>query len=142
MSRATLQESLEKLQECVRDETPRKTGTLWRSVKTKERGALNRGKVLWYQGEVYSDLEYAAAIEYGMSPRRIDPNKKQALSFNWERMGGRVAFDYVNWPGFEGRFMFLKGSQKFERMYAEDIAEDNARLYLGSVDAGRRTVVF
>ena len=137
MSRDTVSDSVDKLQEQVRSFTPVDSRVLWKSVSTK--GTKRVGPYTW-QGEVYSDLEYAAAIEYGMSPKFIRPKKRQAL--NWSGAAGVEIFSRGHqWPGYQGHHMFQRGAAAFERLHAEDIAERNARLWLGSVDAGRRTIV-
>ena len=138
MCRDTANESLDKLQELIRDFTPRDTGHLWESVKKS--GPKRVSSNIW-EGKVSSGTDYTAAIEYGMAPRKIEATKKQALSFYWKKHGIQFVGKSVNWPGYMGHHMFQRGSDLFERHYAEDIAEGNARIWLGSVDAGRRTIV-
>ena len=140
MMRDTVNESVDKIQELVRINTPiGKTGHLWDSVKTK--GARRTSPYSW-QGEVYSQTDYTAAIEYGMAPQKIEGKNGGGLSFFWEKKGVQFVGRSVKWPGYQGHHMFQRGAAAFERLYAEDIAEDNARIWLGSVDAGRRTVAF
>jgi len=137
MNRDVVSTSVDKLQEVIRDFTPFQTGRLRESIKTTD---PKRVAAHTWQAKVYTDLEYAAAIEYGMSPKWISPKKRQALQ--WAGEGGVSYFSEGHmWPGYQGSHMFQKGAALFERAYAEDIAEDKARLWLGSVDAGRRTVV-
>jgi len=138
MCRQTVEESIIKIQELVRENTPRKSGHLWESVKTS--GPRRTSSVSW-EGSVSSNLPYTAAIEYGMAPRVITPTHKEALSFFWKKKGVHFVGRKVDWPGYAGHHMFLRGSTAFEKFYAENIAENNARIWLGSVDAGRRTIV-
>lgn len=139
MLHAIAQAQMEKMQELVRREVAQfsDTGDLWDSVKT--RGPYRVGAHA-YAAQVYSDLEYTAAIEYGWAPRKIEPKIKGALK--WGDATG-IHFSKGHYiGGFSGHHMFAKAEAEMERHYAEDIAEDKARLYLGVVDAGKRSVVF
>ena len=145
MMRNTVNESVDKIQELVHEQidTFSNTGALWKSVKKS--GPKRISTNIW-QGEVYSKHEYAAAIEYGWGPKVgkapqwLAPKVKKAMK--WDGGAGGFAFSKGHWSGsFAGHHMFQKAKTRFERDYAEDIAERNARQYLGTVDAGRRTVV-
>lgn len=152
MMRDTVEESIDQLQECVRRHTPKgKTGKLWESVQKK--GPKRISTNIW-QGEVYSDLEYAASIEYGWADRLITPkspfgfkegaSRTDAPPFGFLRWnnGGKDFFAHSAITSYKGAHMFLKGKLEFEKNYAEAIAQRNAREWLGAVDAGRRTVSF
>lgn len=138
MCRQTVDESLDKLQEMVRFEIDKfsDTGELWHSVKRTDVKRAPGG--VWY-GEVYSELEYAAAIEYGMPERFIRPEKKSALK--WVEAGAQAFSKGHRVSAFRGHHMFLRAKSTFDRTQAEEIAVENARVYLGALDAGRRTVV-
>jgi len=142
MMNKTVEESLDKIQELVQSKIERfsNTGDLWKSVK--KTGAKRVGAHVW-EGRVYSSLEYAAAIEYGWGPRFIHPTKKKAMTWNAvDLSSGKKAFSQGHFIGaFGGHHMFLKTQIEFEKHYAEDIAVNNARIYLHSVDAGRSTIV-
>jgi hypothetical protein len=48
-------------------------------------------------GEVFNQVEYAAAVHNGARPRKIVPRSKKALKFT---MNGRTVFaSSVDWPG-------------------------------------------
>lgn len=56
---------------------------------------------LTYRGEVFNNVDYAAAVHNGAKPRRIVPRRAKALRF---RAGGRVLFRAsVLWPGTKPR---------------------------------------
>lgn len=132
------EESLDKLQELVRERTPVDTGALRRSIK---KSGPDRVSADVWRGKVFSRLEYAAAIEYGMSPFHISPKRKRALK--WTDSAGQSVFaSHVNHPGWQGAHMFQLGDAEFERKHAEDIVERHVQIWLGTVDAGPRTVVF
>jgi len=149
MSRQTVKESLEALQEIIQRRTPvggpygpyatahgHRAGQLRDSVK---KSGVKRVSANVWHGTVSSDLEYAAAIEYGMSPRKISAKGDGTLMWF---VGGSPEFAHsVEVSGYLGQFMFHKGAEEFERTRAHDIAANNARIYLGAVDAGRRTVI-
>jgi hypothetical protein len=138
-ARSTVDDSLEKVQELVKANiTPfSKSGELWKSVK--KTGVKRSGAATW-SGEVYSELEYTAAVEYGWAPREIEPERRKALQ--WAGPNG-IAFSKGHWVGgFQGHHMFKKAETEFERLYANRIVSRNARLWLGTLDAGRSTVVF
>ncbi len=137
MVEATVEESLDKIQELVKKKTPKgETGALRASIlKTSPNRTARR---IW-TGKVYSNLEYAAAIEYGMSPQVITPKRKEVLRFFWGKTGQIEYFKSVNWPGYQGAHMFQLAAAEFDQRHAEDIAESNARQWLGALDAGRRT---
>lgn len=139
MTRDIVEEQMQELQRLVRAKiaTFSDTGELWESVKT--RGPYRSGPHA-YSGEVYSELEYAAAVEYGWSPRKVEPKRAKAL-----RWGDATGINFSNGHyigGFSGHHMFAKSSAEMDRGVAEDIAEDKVRLWLGPVDAGKRSVVF
>ena len=140
MMRDTVTDSAIKLQELVREEIARfsDTGELWKSVKrTGSRRVSSNAR----QETVYSNLEYAHAIEYGWATRWVKPTKKTAMKW-FDAKSGTFFFSKGHFIGpFIGHHMFLKASSRFEREYAEDIAERNARIWLGAVSAGRRTTV-
>lgn len=147
MSRQTVDESLDKLQEIIKRRTPvggpygpyaavhgRRSGKLRDSVHRTEPRRI--AKNAW-QGKVYSDLDYTAAIEYGMAPRTITSKSGTMLWFT----GATAHYaKKIEITGYLGHFMFTKGAKEFERDYAEQIAANNAKIYLYAVDAGRRTV--
>lgn len=137
MCRETAGDSIEKLQEDVRHFTPKDTGKLWESVST--RGPARVSTNIW-SGEVYSDLEYAASIEYGWVNRVITP-KKPGGWLHWQEKGNDIFAKKTKTSYMPGSHMFSKGANYFEHNHAEDIAERNAKKWLGTVDAGRRTVV-
>lgn len=137
--RASVDESCEKLRNMIRAEISSfsDTGELWNSIKIKDE---RRVSAHTWQGEVYSDLEYAAAIEYGWSPRWVEPETKQALK--WGEATG-IHFSKGHYiGGFSGHHMFQKATAKFERADAEDIVERHIRWYTGALDAGRKSIVF
>ena len=151
MMRDTLDDSLESLQESVRQFTPVfagwrrkgiKIGELKRSISIDNNGRVSKN--VW-EGEVYSDLEYAAAIEYGMSRQIIVPTHKKALRWydnrSFRQDAGPTIRKSVDWPGYKGAHMFQLGREEFERTDAEDIAEKNTRIYLGARGAAQ-TVAF
>jgi hypothetical protein len=138
MANAIVKESQDKIQELVKKRTPRgATGKLRRSIKKSK---VRRTSLITWEGSVYSNLEYAAAIEYGMSPQVIEPTRRDALKFYWGETGRTEFFSSVNWPGYEGRHMFQLAREEFERRHADDIAKNNMRQWLGTVDAGRRVI--
>lgn len=58
-------------------------------------------------------VPYAEFVEVGVSPHIIRPNVKQAIKFYAD--GGFVFAGEVMHPGFEGRRMFQKGVDFFEK---------------------------
>ena len=148
MMHDTATSSLDKLQDLIQDRTPvgfdhtqpeskvtHGPGHLKKSIKTK--GPVRVAKNVW-RGEVYSNVEYAAAIEYGMPRKAIVPKHGGKLAFIG-RTGKVVVVPAAPlWGGYSGAFMFKKGLAEFERAWAERIARNKARLWLGSVDAGLR----
>jgi hypothetical protein len=54
------------------------------------------------------DLLYAAGLELGTIPHRIEPNESEALTFFWR--GKFVSFSYVNHPGNSPYRFVYKGS--------------------------------
>jgi hypothetical protein len=57
-------------------------------------------------GEVFNQVEYAAAVHNGAAPRKIVPRQTQALKFT---MGGRTVFaKSVDWPGTRPQPWLLK----------------------------------
>ena len=148
MMHDTAEASLDKLQELIRDKTPvgldhtmpenkvkHAPGHLKKSIKTK--GPTRIAKNVW-RGEVYSDAVYAAAIEYGVPRKPIVPKHGGHLAFIGR--GGKLVVVPAapNWGGYRGAFMFVKGSHEFEGHWAEKIARNKARLWLGAIDAGLR----
>lgn len=147
MMRDTVDDSINKIQELVKGLTPvgldhthrgqtHTAGTLKNSVKTK--GPRHIASRVW-QGEVFSDLEYAAAIEYGMPAMTITAKNGGKLAFLHE--GKLVVVSSVQRDAIAPVHMFQKGANRFEAGFAEPIARRNAALWLGAVDAGRGTVV-
>lgn len=149
MSRQTVQESLDALQEQIRRRTPvggpygpymisegHRSGKLRDSIM---KSGVRRLSTNVYQGEVYSELEYAAAIEYGMSPRKITAEGDGELK--WYYGSAPQYAKTVEVSGYLGQFMFQRGARYFETHQAHDIAANNARVYLHAVDAGRRTAI-
>lgn len=149
MCRQTADESLSKLQELVKKHTPvggpygpyetsqgHKSGKLRDSINNT--GGKRVAPNMW-SGKVYSELEYAAAIEYGMSPRHISADPGGELK--WYTGNIPHYASEVTVKGYHGHFMFLKGKEEFEKFHAREIAVNNARLYLHAVDAGRSTFV-
>ena len=53
-------------------------------------------------------LPYAAALELGSIPHKIEPKEAEALSFYWR--GQFVSFDYVNHPGNRPYRFVYKGT--------------------------------
>jgi hypothetical protein len=142
MMRQTVDESLDKIKELVQHKIEKfsDSGDLWKSVK---RSGPRRISTDVWEGKVYSDLEYTQAIEYGWGPRFVKPKRKLALKFDWVDLStGKSAFSQGHWIGaFGGHHMFLKSQTEFDKFYAEDIAKNNARIYLHTVDAGISTIV-
>jgi hypothetical protein len=139
MMRDTAKESGDKLQDLVRKRVAKfsDTGTLWKSI---EKSKVRRVAPKTWEVVVFSDLEYAAAVEYGWAPRKVEPTKRAALQWG---DGAGIQFSKGHYiGGFSGHHMFQKAKAEFERLYAEDIAEDNARIWLGTLDAGRKTFAF
>lgn len=139
MTRSAVEEQLDQLQALVRAEIAKfsDTGQLWESVS--QNGPYRSG-IVSYRGEVYSDLEYTAAIEYGWGPRKIEPKRHQALRWG---SGTGIHFSKGHYVGgFAGHHMFAKATAAFERGPAEDIVEEKVRRWFGAVDAGKRSVVF
>lgn len=139
MCRETASDSLEKLQENVRHFTPKgKTGRLWDSVSKK--GPHKVSSNVW-EGEVFSSLHYASSIEYGWAGRVITPKNPNGW-LKWYEGPDPVFAKKTVTSYMPGAHMFLKGKNMFEHGFAEEIAQRNARKWLGAVDAGRKTVVF
>jgi len=147
MMRETVRASIDKMQEIIRHKTPvgldhthdgikHPPGHLRDSVSTK--GPRHISKDTW-QGEVYSDLNYAAAIEYGMSPRVVTAKHGGKLAFLHD--GKLVVVTTATNKGWAGSHMFQKGSAEFDRVWAERIARNKAHEWLGAVDAGRSIAV-
>ena len=143
MCRQTTDESLSKLQSLIKKHTPvggpygpymtsqgHRSGKLRDSIQNS--GGKRVSTNMW-SGKVYSNLEYAAAIEYGMSPRHISAKPGEELLW----FTGNVPHyaHEVTVKGYHGRFMFHKGAEEFERLHAHEIAANNARIYLHAVDA-------
>lgn len=142
MMRATTKESGRELTELVKKYLPDDdTGALRRSVKNT--GSLRRGsgRFATYESTTYSNHEYAAHIEYGTSPHYIRAKNVQKLAFEDPGESELVYSPVVLHPGHEGFHMFQKAAAEFEMFEAEDIAEQNARQWLGTMDAGRRTFI-
>ena len=149
MMHDTTEASIDKLHELITGLTPvgldhtvnnpqHSPGHLKRSIKTK--GPTRVAKNIW-RGEVFSNEEYAAAIEYGMPRKPIVPKTGGKLAFIG-RGGNLVVVPAApKWGGYDGAHMFSKGEAAFERHWAERIAKNKARLWLGAVDAGLRVGV-
>lgn len=81
--------------------TPVKTGRL----RSANNWRVRTTGLIW-RGEVFNNLDYAAAVHNGAEPRRIYARPRPwkgggALRF---KVGGRVLFrKYVNWPGTKPR---------------------------------------
>ena len=95
----------------VKRNTPVITGRLRNSIV-----AVNRGKGVWVVG---TNLKYARYVELGVKPFTITPKNKQALY--WQ--GAEHPVKKVNHPGFEGRNMFLKGSNYAKKKLREEFSK-------------------
>lgn len=99
--------------------TPVVKGTLRRSVRSN---ATSAGPAVL--GVVFSNKNYAAAVEKGARARFIRPVKKKALY--WK--GAKHPVRRVWWPGFTGRFMFRKGLSKSKTQIQVFFSEALARV--------------
>jgi hypothetical protein len=124
MCEATTRESLDAIQERVKDLTPVDTGELIASIVPTPVVAANDT----YRGAVLSEIEHAAWVEYGTSPHVIRATNAQAL-----RLADGRFFAKVDHPGYRGVHMFRRGGLEFAQMDAVRIARTNASKFLGTV---------
>ena len=95
----------------VKKNTPVITGRLRNSIV-----AVNRGSAEWVVG---TNLKYAQYVELGVKPFTITPKNKQALY--WQ--GAEHPVKKVNHPGFDGKNMFLKGSNFAKKKLREEFSK-------------------
>jgi len=147
MMRDCTKASIDKMQEIIKRKTPvaedhthagvkHPPGHLRDSINTKGPRKISKDAM---QGEVYSSLNYAAAIEYGMSPKTVHAKHGGKLAFLHD--GKLVVVSTATNKGWDGSHMFQKGAAEFERVWAERIARNKAHEWLGAVDAGRSIAV-
>jgi len=118
--RETTKDSLDAIQTLVRKHTPVQTGRLRKSVKTSPVVKTSNKST----GEVYSDLYYAAAVEYGTHAHTIHARPGSALNIN----GHLVSQVHIR--AHRGAHMFHHGAKEFEHGPAEFIAAKNLRRYI------------
>lgn len=140
MMRDCTNASLDKLEELVKKYTPvgedntrggpkHAPGHLRDSMKKK--GPRRVAKNTW-QGEVFTDVEYAAAIEYGMPRKPITAASGGKLAFIGSSGELVVVPAAPNWGGYDGAHMFQKADAEFERAWSERIARAKAVKWLGA----------
>lgn len=92
----------------IKKETPVKTGRLRNSITLKQEGDTFI---------IGTNVNYAEAVELGVGPYEITPKDKKALY--WK--GAAHPVKRVKHPGFDGRFMFLKGAKKFKSILQQEL---------------------
>lgn len=94
-----------KVEQEVKQGTPRKTGFLKGSIKSEVRGAGIKTV-----GRVGTDLAYAPPVEFGTKAHEIRPRTKKALYWR----GARHPVKSVQHPGTKGKHMFEKGLKEVD----------------------------
>lgn len=132
MCKATTKDSLDAIQERVKDLTPVGTADWTNKVPGKLKSSITTTPVAaandTYRGAVFSDVEYAKFVEYGTSPHEIRATNAKAL-----RLADGRFFAKVDHPGYRGVHMFRRGGLEFAQMEATQIARTNATKFLGAV---------
>ena len=83
-------------------------------------GRLRNSIILKQEGDTYiigTNVDYAEYVELGVEPHEIKPKNKKALY--WK--GAAHPVKKVKHPGFDGRFMFLKGAKKFKSILKQEL---------------------
>lgn len=94
---------------------PYTTGALAKSIDIKG-PFLNPGRRI--NGEVGSNLHYAAAVEKGASRHLIFPNPpRRYMKFYWRKVGQVVYLDKVRHPGMRGKGYLAEAVRTVGRRY-------------------------
>lgn len=105
IGRKATREGSNHIRRLIREEAPKRTGALRRSVRVKvDRIQGNKGFI----GSIYVGREawYARMVEFGVHPYKIDPVTKKALKF------GGVFASSIDHPGIRANPFMQRAAQR------------------------------